>query len=55
MDKSKLDRISTLSRKQRSEGLTEAEKSEQAELRKEYLAAIRKSLRAELDNIEIID
>lgn len=55
MDKKKLDRISELSRKQRSVGLDDAEKAEQAELRKDYLAAVRKSLRAELDNIEIVD
>ncbi|MBQ3426603.1 MAG: DUF896 domain-containing protein [Clostridia bacterium] len=55
MDKKKLERISELSRKQRSSGLNDTEKAEQAELRKEYLAAIRKSLIAELDNIEIVD
>ena len=55
MEKAKLERISALSRKQRTEGLSEAEKAEQAELRAEYLAAVRKSLRAELDNIEVVD
>ena len=55
MDKAKLDRISALSRKQRSVGLTDDEKLEQAELRKEYLAAVRQSLRAELDNIQVVD
>ena len=36
MEKAKMERISFLSRKQRSEGLTELEKQEQAILRKEY-------------------
>lgn len=45
-------RISELSRKSRSEGLTEAEKAEQKALREEYLADIRKNFRATLDNIE---
>ena len=34
-------------------GLTEEEKKEQAELRQEYLAAVRKNLRAQLNNIDI--
>lgn len=55
VDKAKLERISALSRKQRTVGLDEAERAEQAELRAEYLAAVRKSLRAELDNIEVVD
>ena len=33
--------------------LTEEEKAEQAELRKEYIAAVRKNLRAQLNNIDI--
>ena len=33
--------------------LTEEEKKEQAELRQEYLAAVRKNLRAQLNNIDI--
>ena len=32
---------------------TEEEKKEQAELRQEYLAAVRKNLRAQLNNIDI--
>lgn len=55
MDKIKIDRISELSRKQRSVGLTETEKAEQAELRNEYLASIKRNFRSILDNIEIKD
>ena len=56
MEQQKLDRISELARKSRTaEGLTEAEKAEQAQLRREYIDSMKRSLRAQLDNIEIID
>ena len=53
MDNIKIDRINTLAHKAKSVGLTEAEKKEQAALRKEYLATIRMNLRTQLDNISI--
>ena len=53
MNNEKIDRINTLAHKAKSVGLTEAEKKEQAELRKEYLAAVRQNLKAQLDNIDI--
>ena len=53
MDNTKIDRINTLANKQKSVGLTEEEKLEQAELRKEYIESIRASLRANLNNISI--
>ena len=37
MDSTKIDRINTLHHKAQSVGLTEEEKKEQAELRKEYI------------------
>ena len=40
MDAKKIDRINELYHKSQSVGLTEKEKSEQAALRREYLAAI---------------
>ena len=43
MDSTKIDRINTLANKQKSVGLTEEEKIEQAELRKEYIESIRNS------------
>lgn len=55
MKQEKLDRIGELSRKQRSVGLTEDEKKEQAALREEYLAAVRKNFTAVLDNITVVD
>ena len=51
MEKSKMERISFLSRKQRSEGLSKAEKQEQALLRKEYIDEIKGNLRSSLDNV----
>ena len=51
MDAKKIDRINELYHKSQSVGLTEKEKSEQAALRREYLAAIRGSLRNNLNNI----
>lgn len=53
MDNTKIDRINALAHKQKSVGLTEEEKTEQAALRKEYIESIRESLRANLNNISI--
>ena len=53
MDNTKIDRINVLAHKQKSVGLTEEEKIEQAALRKEYIKSIRESLRANLNNISI--
>ena len=53
MDNIKIDRINTLAHKQKSVGLTEEEKQEQAALRKEYIETIRENLRANLNNISI--
>ena len=43
----------TLHHKAQSVGLTEEEKKEQAELRKEYIATIKMNLRNQLDNIDV--
>jgi len=53
MDNIKIDRINTLAHKQKSVGLTEEEKQEQAALRKEYIETIRENLMANLNNISI--
>ncbi len=55
MTKEKMDRISELSRKQRSVGLTEEEKAEQKLLRDEYIADIKRNFRATLENVEFVD
>ena len=53
MNQSKLDRINELYHKSKAEGLTAAEKEEQAMLRKEYIANIRANMRGTLNNISI--
>ena len=53
MDASRIDRINELNHKSQAVGLTEEEKEEQARLRQEYVAAIRGSLRNNLNNISI--
>lgn len=55
MDRKRLDRINELARKQKSTGLTEAEKAEQKKLRVEYLADFRKTLRGELETITFVE
>ncbi len=50
-----LDRINELARKQRSEGLTEEEIKEQVQLRAQYIAAVRRNLRSQLENIDILE
>ena len=55
IEKEKLDRINALAKKSKGEGLSQEEKKEQDMLRKEYLKNFRKSFRAQLDNIEIVD
>ena len=49
----KIKRINELYHKSQAEGLTEAEKAEQANLRAEYVANIRANLKSQLDNISI--
>ena len=53
MDASRIDRINELYHKSQSVGLTDEEKEEHARLRREYIAAIRGSLRSNLNNISI--
>ena len=48
-----MTRINELYHKSQAVGLTEEEKEEQARLRQEYVAAIRGSLRNNLNNISI--
>ena len=55
MDKKKIDRINELAKKSKTTGLTDIEKAEQKSLREEYLNAVRKSFKAQLDNNEIVD
>ena len=56
MDQTKIDRINQLAKKAKSpEGLTPQEEEERAQLRREYVAAYRESLVAQLENIRIVE
>lgn len=50
-----LARINELARKSKAEGLTEAEAKEQKELRDRYLEAVRRNLRSQLNNIDVLN
>lgn len=50
----KIRRINELYHKSQAEGLTEAERKEQAALRSEYVANIRGNLRSQLNSISIV-
>lgn len=56
MEQHKIDRINALARKSKTpEGLTEAEKAEQKQLRDEYRAAFRASLTGQLEHTVIVE
>ena len=55
MTEEKIKRINELYRKSKAEGLTEEEKTEQALLRKEYIANVRGNLRAQLNQIDVVN
>ncbi len=48
-------RINELYHKQKGEGLTDAEKAEQAKLRRAYIDAIKGNIRTQLNNIDVVD
>ncbi len=48
-----IKRINELAKKSREEGLTDAEKAEQQQLRQQYLENFRKSFRSQLENTDI--
>lgn len=55
LTKEKIERINELSRKSKTEGLSEAELLEQAELRKQYLVKFRENFKGHLDRIKFVD
>lgn len=55
MDQNKIDRINSLYHKAKSVGLTAEEKTEQEMLRKEYIETIRKNMRANLNNLSVVE
>lgn len=48
-------RINELYHKSQGEGLTDAEKEEQKELRQAYVANVRANLRGQLNNISVVE
>ncbi len=48
-----IERINELARKAKAEGLTEAEKAEQAKLRREYIDSVVGNLRTQLEHTYI--
>lgn len=55
MNESRINRINELYHKSKAEGLTAAEKEEQAKLRAGYLADIRANIRGQLNNIDMVN
>ena len=55
METERLKRINELAHKEKTEGLTETEKAEQAKLRREYIDAMKANLQSSLDNIRIVN
>ena len=55
MTQEKIQRINELYRKSQAEGLSEADKKEQDLLRKEYIANVKKNLRNQLNNIDMVN
>ena len=55
MTQEKIQGINELYRKSQAEGLSEAEKKEQDLLRKEYIANVKKNLRNQLNNIDMVN
>ena len=53
MTNEKIARINELAKKSKTTGLTDAEKAEQQALRQEYVADVKASLRAQLNNPSI--
>lgn len=55
MTDEKIARINALAQKARAVGLTEAEQAEQAALRREYIDAMKRSLKSQLDSTVVVD
>ena len=55
MTNEKIARINELAKKSKTTGLTDAEKAEQQALRQEYVADVKASLRAQLNNTSITE
>lgn len=50
----KIARINALARKAKAGGLTDAEKEEQARLRRDYIDSVKANLKSQLDNTYVV-
>ena len=55
MEKEKIARINALAHKAKAQGLTPEEQAEQAALRKEYIASVKRNLVNQLENTTIVE
>jgi len=55
MTEEKIARINELAHRSKGEGLTEAEKEEQKQLRQEFIRDLRENLRGQLESITIVE
>ncbi|WP_186577375.1 DUF896 domain-containing protein [Aquibacillus kalidii] len=55
LSKDKIERINTLARKSKNEGLSDEEKIEQKKLREEYLKNVRSSFKNQFKSMKVVD
>ena len=51
----KIARINALAHKAKAEGLTDEEREEQAQLRRDYIDAVKANLKSQLDTLYVLD
>ena len=51
----KIARINALAHKAKSEGLSDEEREEQAQLRRDYIESVKENLKSQLDSMYILD
>ena len=51
----KIARINALARKAKAEGLTDGEREEQAQLRRDYIDSVTANLKLQLDSLYVLD
>ena len=55
LKKEKIDRINHLAKKSKGEGLTDEEKQEQEQLRKEYIEKFREHFKGHLNRVKFVE
>ncbi len=51
----KIARINALARKAKADGLSDDERAEQAQLRRDYIDSVKANLKAQLDSMYVLD